>query len=194
MAIKKGICKNFDNCDLADNKEIQEVESTEFFCAECHKPLEEISGGKPKRPDDGRIKKLIILIAAALVVIGGIVATVITIDNKNEEKRQQRIADSIREADSIHVADSIVAAKAKKSAVVNLGYATYNGDSQNGKPHGNGTMTFRRYYVIPGTVDCEAAPNETVTGMWREGKINMGTWYRNDGNQVVVKLGQRYNR
>ena len=48
MAIKKGICKNFDNCSLADNHEIQEVESTEFVCRECGKqlyPIDDQGGG-----------------------------------------------------------------------------------------------------------------------------------------------------
>ena len=39
MALVKGICKNFGECDLADNKEIQEVDKTNFVCEECGKPL-----------------------------------------------------------------------------------------------------------------------------------------------------------
>ena len=55
MAIKKGICKNFDNCSLADNNEIQEVDSTEFKCQECGKDLHELENvkvtpGKSKLP------------------------------------------------------------------------------------------------------------------------------------------------
>ena len=48
MAIKKGICKNFENCILADNQEIQEVDSSEFRCTECGKPLFEPDSKPPK--------------------------------------------------------------------------------------------------------------------------------------------------
>ncbi len=75
-----------------------------------------------------------------------------------------------------------------------LSYGTYEGDLQSGQPHGNGIMYFKQRQVIPGTVDCEASAGERVIGTWRDGKINMGTWYRSDGNQVIVKLGQRYNK
>ena len=88
-----------------------------------------------------------------------------------------------------------------KSSSVDLGYATYEPLPQdgmsgvkNGQPHGNGIMRFKSSHLIPGTQDCTAEAGEWVNGMWRDGKINVGTWYRNDGNQVIVKLGQRYNK
>ncbi len=86
-----------------------------------------------------------------------------------------------------------------KASKLDLGYATYEpmeGASgiKDGKPNGNGIMRFKSRQTIPGTVDCVAEPGEWVNGMWRDGKVNVGTWYRNDGNQVIVKLGQRYNK
>ncbi|MCR5013165.1 MAG: hypothetical protein K6A28_00140 [Bacteroidales bacterium] len=88
-----------------------------------------------------------------------------------------------------------------KPSTIDLGFATYEPMPQegmpgvkNGKPHGNGIMRFKSSHIIPGTQDCVAEAGEWVNGMWRDGKINAGTWYRNDGNQVIVKLGQRYNR
>ena len=45
MALVKGICKNFGECDLADNKEVQEVDKTNFVCEECGKPLHPVDGG-----------------------------------------------------------------------------------------------------------------------------------------------------
>ena len=86
-----------------------------------------------------------------------------------------------------------------KVSKLDLGYAVYEPIEgatgiKNGQPHGNGIMRFKSRQTIPGTVDCLAEPGEWVNGMWRDGKINAGTWYRNDGNQVIVKLGQRYNK
>jgi len=74
MALVKGICKNFGECDLADNKEIQEVDKTNFVCEECGKPLHPVEGGGGgggKSPGGRPIMKLIGIIAAALVVLGG---------------------------------------------------------------------------------------------------------------------------
>lgn len=78
------------------------------------------------------------------------------------------------------------------SSALNLGYASYEGDIRDGQPHGNGTLAFSTSHLIPGTVDCTANAGEKVIGSFREGKVNMGTWYRNDGTQLMVKLGQRY--
>ena len=81
---------------------------------------------------------------------------------------------------------------AVRTDILDLGYATYEGDVRDGQPHGNGTMTFLRSHVIPGTVDCSAFAGEKVIGSFRDGKINMGTWYRHNGTQALVKLGQKY--
>ena len=84
MAKKKGICRNFDNCDLADNHEIQEVESTEFFCEECGKPLYEVTSGK----GGGGKKKLktLPMIIGGVVVLLAIGAAVIFGGGKKSSK------------------------------------------------------------------------------------------------------------
>lgn len=73
-----------------------------------------------------------------------------------------------------------------------LGYATYEGPMSNGQPHGNGTMYFKTSHVIPGTVNVTAEAGEKVIGAFRDGKINVGTLYRKNGNQVVVRAGQQF--
>ena len=70
---------------------------------------------------------------------------------------------------------------------LNLGYATYQGDMKNGKPHGNGTLVFKSRHLIPGTKDNYAEAGEQVIGAFRDGEINMGTLYQKNGNRVVVK-------
>lgn len=73
MALIKGICKNFGECDLADNKEVQEVDKINFVCEECGKPLHPIEGGGigPKKTDPGK-KKLIAIIGGAVVALAAI--------------------------------------------------------------------------------------------------------------------------
>ena len=90
MALVKGICKNFGECDLADNKEIQEVDKTNFVCEECGKPLHPVDGdggGGGKTPGGGPNMKLIAIIAAALVVMGGVGFGIYSLfgDSKTEE-------------------------------------------------------------------------------------------------------------
>lgn len=80
-------------------------------------------------------------------------------------------------------------AKAPKVTRVDLGYAYFKGDVRNGKPHGNGEMTFKNRQLIPGTNNCIALQGETVVGTWRDGKINMGTWFRNNGDRLTVNYG-----
>lgn len=70
---------------------------------------------------------------------------------------------------------------------LNLGFATYEGDTQNGKAHGNGVMTFKTKHVIPGAKDdIEAQAGEYVQGAWRNGEVNLVTLYQKNGNQVKI--------
>lgn len=73
MAIKKGICKNFGECDLADERKIQEVDSADFVCEECGKPLTECGSPKTKEPGKNKVVKIAIGSIAGLAVVGGIV-------------------------------------------------------------------------------------------------------------------------
>ncbi len=66
-------------------------------------------------------------------------------------------------------------------------YATYVGDVKNGKPEGNGTMTFTKKAIVPGSKgDIEAQAGEYATGTWRNGKVNVVTLYQKNGNQVLI--------
>lgn len=70
---------------------------------------------------------------------------------------------------------------------IDLGYATYKGDLQNGKPHGNGTMTFKKRMVVPGAKDnIEAQSGEYAHGAWRNGEVNLVTLYQKNGNTVTI--------
>lgn len=70
MAIKKGICKNYGECDLADEHKIQEVDSADFVCEECGRPLFE-EGIKTTPPTSGLLKKILIGVGCAAVLGGG---------------------------------------------------------------------------------------------------------------------------
>ena len=82
MAKKKGICRNYDGgCSLCENKVIQEVESTNYVCEECGKPLYEVKGGtKVTTKSHGPNWGLVAFIAAAVVALG--VAAFLLLRNK----------------------------------------------------------------------------------------------------------------
>ena len=56
--------------------------------------------------------------------------------------------------------------------------------NSSGKPNGNGVLYITRSHTINGQT---AQPGETIKGVFRDGYVNMGTWFKKDGNAVVVK-------
>ncbi len=174
MALKKGVCKNFDNCDKADSNEIQEVESTEFKCAECGKDLHEI-GVKPVTT--GGSKKIVaivaaVVVAAIIVVIGvergflfkgndggelpihdTIVDTAHIKDTVNIKISNDTLVDTVVAEDTISKEKKQEPSQSKQQVVTknetNLGWAIYEGPIQGGKPHGvGGTLKVTRSYSI----------------------------------------------
>lgn len=98
MSKMKGCCHNYDGCDMATEKVVQEKEKTEFICEECGKPLYPVD---EKRKTTYDHKKIVIILIAMLIIVGCIVyfwggksqSDVPTIDSM--------IVDSITVADSI---------------------------------------------------------------------------------------------
>ena len=116
MAKVKGVCHNYDNCDMAADKVVQEVEKTNFVCEECGKPLypvEDKEGGKS--PNQKRLMTLIGLIVAVVAVLGGIACGILFGVKSSRNKAEQRRLAAIEQArlDSIAKveADSLAAVK-----------------------------------------------------------------------------------
>ena len=253
MAIKKGICKNYGECDIADTKPpvVQEADSTNFVCEECGKPLTECKEG----PVTGgnKLKAILAAIAGLAVVGGGGAYYFLSSGDTTPQPGQVTLTKSASElnigqadtlqatvtpgeataqlewtssdASIVSVDNGIVKALAegkaqvsvqvagaegltdvctytvtkkeeesegetggeKPSTDINLGYASYQIETKNGKPHGNGTLMFKSRHLIPGTKDSYAEAGEQVIGAFRDGEINMGTLYQKNGNRVVVK-------
>ena len=257
--VKKGVCKNYDNCDKADSREPQEIKSGEqFICEECGKKLIE-TGTSGGTGGGGKNKWLPLIIIAAVVLLcgGGAAAyflmgedepslTALTLSQSSVEKlvgESDRLSVVPAPADMTvdyvwsssneavakvengsvslvgegsatitvttsqypNISASCTYAVSKKSeneqlddtqeeeilplpsGDLDLGYAIYTGDVQNGKPHGNGTLEFKKSHKLISSKDYVASPGEKVVGSFRNGKINLATWYQKDGNQVVIK-------
>lgn len=112
MALKQGVCKNFGECDLADEHKIQEVESTDFVCEECGKPLTEIQSKKKKgNGTPNNMNKLIIAGIAGLIVVGGGAFALFGLSGDEEKGTKEETVQEI-------VATNITLSKSKASLQV----------------------------------------------------------------------------
>lgn len=68
------------------------------------------------------------------------------------------------------------------SGTLSLGYATWTGDIKNGKPDGNGRMTFTSAHRVTGTV--VAQPGDYIIGTYENGRLVHGKYYDSDGNFI----------
>lgn len=117
MAKIKGVCHNYDNCDMAADKVVQEVEKTNFVCEECGKPLYPVEDkGGTKNPNQKRLITLIGLIVGVIVLIIGIVCAIIFGVKSSRAKAEQRRIAAIEQARL----DSIAKVEADSLAAVRL--------------------------------------------------------------------------
>lgn len=69
MAKKKGVCHNYDDCELAEMRAVQEVDEFEFRCTECGKELTPVDGDDGDPNKKKRLKKIAI-VSCAVVAVG----------------------------------------------------------------------------------------------------------------------------
>ena len=198
VRFRYGICLN-DNCSKCKSKEVQEIPARkDLVCAECGKPLRECPP-----PKKGGNTKMIGIIAAAVVVLGGGGAYFAMSggdEQPAEPKAPVEVVDSQKvDSPAVEAPAEATPVEAKKEepkpadpkpespkpAAKNPSWGKYDGARDaSGLPHGNGVLTITRSTTINGET---AQPGERIEGVFRNGYVNMGTWYKNDGNAVVVK-------
>ena len=72
---------------------------------------------------------------------------------------------------------------------LNLGYATYTGQTKNGKPHGKGKLVYKQERKIVASQSYTAAPGDTYEGQFRDGKVSggPGVWtHKHNGVQTQI--------
>jgi len=200
MAKKVGTCVNID-CD--NYKQDVEVEpGGEFECPICHQPLREKTTGPAPDPDP---RMRILLIVAAVLVLGGGGYGLYSYLNGDKEPEtvveQPKPVAPETPKDTATVAPEepkVVTPEPKRvdpkpttpqngRGTVDLGYGTYTGDLKNGKPHGYGTITYKKEQKIVPSKDFVAQPGDTFEGEFRDGRISgLGYWNHN-GNKTAVK-------
>lgn len=172
----------------------------EFVCAECGSELRECP------PPKKRNNKLVLIIAAIIVIVGGVIAAIVMFRSSNEEVAMvsstgvvRAIADSLEQ---VRTADSIAAVEAEKAAKKaavkstdnsiggsNLGWGSYSGPMQNGKPHGvGGTIKVTKSYSIDlkdgrGST-LSVIPGESIENTkFENGRLRAGELHRKDGTR-----------
>ena len=202
MAKIKGVCHNYDGCDKAAGKIVQEAEKSNFVCEECGKPLYPIKKGPKPAGDGKRIATLIAIFGGAALVIGGIVyGIVFGVQKSRENAEAERIEiarqDSIRAAEAAEQArlDSIKAAeeaakrgkdgsKGPKESKGSLDYGKWSGAWKNGQPNGTGTMTYTKEHLIDSRDPKKrvAQPGDYIIGEYSNGRLVQGKWYDASNN------------
>ena len=80
----------------------------------------------------------------------------------------------------------------RASKSLDLGYATWEGKSTNGKPDGYGTMLFRNAHRIDSRDDQGrvAQSGDKVKGNYINGHLEYGTWIKVGGGEEEIFIGQ----
>ena len=216
MAKIKGVCHNYEGCDMASEKVVQEVEKSNFVCQECGKPLYPVK--QPPQPWWKKHQRELTLGAGVLIIGGGITGGILAFSGAKEEPAKESAKVDTTQVDTTKV-DSVVAQpqagehKAEKpktegpkaegpkvdvqqpgggnsnasSTSKNLGYGKYEGAMENGQPHGRGIIYYNtRHQVVP-SKDIYAESGDYVTGSFRDGMLMSGQLHRKDGNQEFVQ-------
>ena len=209
MAKIKGVCHNYEGCDMASEKVVQEVEKSNCVCQECGKPLYPVK--QQTQPWWKKHQRELTLGAGVLIISGGITGGILAFGGDKEEPVKEPAIVQPEPVDSTKV-DSVVAQpqaekpkaeepkvdvpKAKQpaggnsaasSTSKNLGYGKYEGAMKNGQPHGTGTIYYTtRHQVVP-SKDIYAESGDYVTGSFRDGMLMSGQLHRKDGNQEFVQ-------
>ena len=203
MAKIKGVCHNYEGCDMASEKVVQEVEKSNFVCQECGKPLYPVK--QQTQPWWKKHQRELTLGAGVLIIGGGITGGILAFGGDKEEPVKEQVdttkVDTTKK-DSVvpkpPIVDPIPVPKPKDkdkepggspapTTSKNLGYGKYEGAMKNGQPHGTGTIYYTtRHQVVP-SKDIYAESGDYVTGSFRDGMLMSGQLHRKDGNQEFVQ-------
>ena len=168
---RKGRCNNVGICSMAGKVQIITDDDAEFVCSDCGEALEEVTEDveTPSGSTGGKKNKLPIIIAAVVVVLGGGAAALFMGGGDKKE-----------EAPAKEPVEQVVTEPVKVDEV------------QDGKPHDdNGVLTFKQKHVIESRdlKKREANPGEKVIGIFENGHLVTGKWYKADGNVETLIIG-----
>ena len=106
MAKIKGVCHNYEGCDMASEKVVQEVEKSNFVCQECGKPLYPVK--QQTQPWWKKHQRELTLGAGVLIIGGGITGGILAFSGDKEEPAKEPAKVDTTQVDTTKV-DSVVA-------------------------------------------------------------------------------------
>ena len=106
---------------------------------------------------------------------------------------EQPVQKDVQPVKRVERATDVVTEKPQSSSkTLDLGYATWEGKSINGKPDGYGIMTFHNTHRIDSRDDQGrvAQSGDKVKGNFINGHLEYGTWIKAGGGQEEIFIGQ----
>lgn len=196
-----GICPEADKETIFQETDLEEVDG-KYVCPKCGQELEVIEKG------GGGKGKLIGIIAAAVVVLGGGGAALLLGGKKDKpEKEPVAVEEPVVEEPAVVepvVEEPVVeepAPEAPKPASkpaanptsYNLGWGTYEGPMQGGKPHGmGGEIKVNKDYQIDmknGSFKSVSKGDKIVSCKFNAGKLVQGYIHHANGQQESLYIG-----
>lgn len=193
-----GVCPEADKETIFQETDLEEVDG-KYVCPKCGQELEMIEKG------GGGKGKLIGIIAAAVVVLGGGGAALLLGGKKDKpEAAPVAVEQPVAEepvADEPVVEEPVVEEPAKapeapkpaSSTTYNLGWGTYEGPMQSGKPHGmGGEIKVTKAYTIDtknGASKQVASGDKIVSCKFLNGKLVQGYIHHANGQQESLYIG-----
>ena len=205
---KWGICTN-PNCPNYRQK--IEIERGDLICPEesCKKPLSPCAPPPKKKKFGQKYGKKVAIIVAAVTVLGGVgfgltkffigsddslkqIEDSMIVASTDSVVQEQPVAEDLKQeqpAEEPVVTDPQTTDSTKKTGESktqgkDFGYAIYKGETQNGQPHGTGTLTFKEAHIIDSRDSKErmAEAGDYVSGLFYKGHVETAKWYGADGS------------
>lgn len=213
MTVRKGICLNIGNCAKANSKEEITVNiGEEFVCPDCGGDLVEV---KPVKRSKGLLIGGIVLVLAIIAAIAYNMSTTKNTSPGNDPdtnvvdtpKIDSTKVNTIKvdttsiDTTGVNTTKPTTSSTGKNEGTVvsessvvtkDLGYAIWTGKMKNGKPHDTqGILKFKSSHVIESRDDKGriAGPGDRVIGVFEDGHLTSGKWYKTDGNVESIILG-----
>lgn len=208
-----GICTEAEKETVFQETDLEEVDG-KFICPKCKQELEEIDGG-------GGHGKLIAIIAAAVIVLGGGTAALLLggkgEGTPSEAVEQPPVVDPpVAEPDTTSQ-DEVIELEGEESdlddetgnekpqptptptpdppsepTIYDLGWGTYKGEMQGGKPHGTGTVVVTKAHSIDlknGTSRQVNKGDKLKSAIFKNGKLTQCYIHYANGEVETITIG-----
>lgn len=186
-----GICPEADKETIFQETDLEEVDG-KFVCPKCGQELEVIEKG-----GGGGKGKLIGIIAAAVVLLGG-GGTALLLSGGKDEPAPEPAPVAVEEEPAVDEPAPVKetpkpAPKPASSTTYSLGWGTYEGPMQGGKPHGmGGEIKVTKDYQIDmknGSFKSVSRGDKIVSCKFNSGKLVQGYIHHANGQQESLYIG-----